>query len=102
MKRVIGKIAIIFVAVYALATAAMYVAMLQGPSVFANTMKHVPWQTMMVLPFKPLWMSARAGHVNVGESAPDFDLKSTDGNSEFRLSALRGQRPVVLVFGSYT
>lgn len=100
--RTLGKILIVAIIVYALATGAMYVAMLQGPGVFANTMKHVPWQTMMILPFKPLWMSARAGHVNMGDAAPDFDLKSVDGNSEYRLSALRGVRPVVLIFGSYT
>ena len=100
--RTVGKIVIVVVVVYAVATGAMYVAMLQGPGVFASTMQHVPWQTMMVLPFKPLWMSARAGRVNVGDAAPDFDLKSVDGNSKYRLSSMRGQRPVVLIFGSYT
>ena len=100
--RLFGTILIAVIIVYALATAGLYAVMLQGPGVFANTMKRLPWQTMMVLPFKPLWMSARAGHVNVGDAAPDFDLKSVDGNSEYKLAALRGQRPVVLIFGSYT
>lgn len=34
--------------------------------------------------------------LNVGDEAPDFELKDTQGNS-VRLSNLRGQ-PVVLVF----
>ena len=102
MKRKIAKIAIAVVLVYGVATAAMYGVMLLGPEPFANTMKHLPWQTMIILPFKPLWMSARAGHVSAGDLAPDFDLKSVDGNSAYHLGAMRGTRPVVLVFGSYT
>jgi hypothetical protein len=37
-----------------------------------------------------------------GEIAPDFNLKSLDGKSETRLAKFRGQKPVVLFFGSYT
>jgi hypothetical protein len=102
MKQRIAKIAITVVLLYGLATSAMYGVMLLGPEPFANTMKHLPWQTMMILPFKPLWMSARAGRVVAGDFAPDFDLKSADGNSAYHLEAMRGARPVVLVFGSYT
>jgi hypothetical protein len=36
------------------------------------------------------------------ESAPDFTLKTNDGKSEITLSRLLGQKPVVLVFGSFT
>jgi len=102
MKKRIAKIAIAVVLLYGSATAAMYGVMLLGPEPFANTMKHLPWQAMMILPFKPLWMSARAGRVGAGDLAPDFDLKSADGNSAYHLRAMRGARPVVLVFGSYT
>jgi peroxiredoxin len=56
----------------------------------------------VALPFKPLWQVARAGNVNVGDMAPDFSLESPDHKSSFRLSSLRGEKPVVLVFGSYT
>lgn len=38
----------------------------------------------------------------VGEMAPTFILKSLDGNSETDLQSFRGQKPVVLFFGSYT
>jgi thiol-disulfide isomerase/thioredoxin len=37
-----------------------------------------------------------------GELAPDFELASPDGQTTVRLSSLRGKRPVVLVFGSFT
>jgi hypothetical protein len=34
--------------------------------------------------------------------APDFTLKSPDGKQAITLSAHRGKRPVVLIFGSFT
>jgi len=37
-----------------------------------------------------------------GEVAPDFVLKSLDGESETKLSDFRSKKPVVLFFGSYT
>lgn len=44
----------------------------------------------------------REGNLKVGDPAPDFTLKTLDGKSEVKLSSHRGQRPVVLIFGSYT
>jgi hypothetical protein len=38
----------------------------------------------------------------VGDLAPDFSLKSLDGESTTELSAFRNNKPVVLIFGSYT
>ncbi|MBK8915370.1 MAG: hypothetical protein IPM64_12360 [Phycisphaerales bacterium] len=38
----------------------------------------------------------------IGDTAPPFKLKSLDGKSEFELTSLRGKRPVLLLFGSYT
>jgi peroxiredoxin len=38
----------------------------------------------------------------VGSEAPNFKLKTADGKSEIELTSLRGKKPVVLVFGSYT
>jgi hypothetical protein len=90
------------VALYAVITAALFTLMLQSPDKFAGTMKYVPWPAFVVLPFKPLWNVARNGHLSVGEMAPDFSLKSPDHKSTFQLSSMRGQKPVVLVFGSYT
>ncbi len=38
----------------------------------------------------------------VGEQPPDFFLKLKGSPERVRLSGFRGQRPVALVFGSYT
>jgi thiol-disulfide isomerase/thioredoxin len=37
-----------------------------------------------------------------GDVAPDFVLHSPDGKQTVKLTELRGQKPVVLIFGSYT
>ena len=38
----------------------------------------------------------------LGESVPDFTLKTNDGKAEVTLSKLIGPKPVVLVFGNFT
>ena len=38
----------------------------------------------------------------VGQTAPDFELKTADGKQTIRLSSFRGNKPVVLIFGSHT
>jgi hypothetical protein len=38
----------------------------------------------------------------LGESAPDFQLKTNDGKAEISLSKLVGPKPVVLIFGNFT
>jgi hypothetical protein len=40
--------------------------------------------------------------LRVGDQAPDFKLKTKDGQREAQLSSFKGQKPVVLVFGSFT
>jgi hypothetical protein len=37
-----------------------------------------------------------------GQLAPDFELHTPDGKSSIRLSSFREQKPVVLIFGSFT
>ena len=56
----------------------------------------------MVIPFKQLWFIARAGHLKVGDPAPDFNLPTPDKKAQVQLSSFRRQKPVVLIFGSYT
>ena len=87
---------------YAAATAALYAAMRQTPETFGRVMSHVPGFAMGVLPFKPLWMSARGGHLQVGDPAPNFVLPVLHGERTVTLSNEYRQKPVVLVFGSYT
>ena len=38
----------------------------------------------------------------VGDMPPDFDLKRMGSEERVRLSTFKGQRPVALIFGSYT
>ena len=38
----------------------------------------------------------------VGDSAPDFELSDINGEHSVRLSDFQGQKPVALVFGSFT
>ncbi|MCS7015215.1 MAG: redoxin domain-containing protein [Gemmatales bacterium] len=63
-----------------------------------------------------LWAQNRPGEVNtppargerkpdtlkVGDLAPDFTLPDPTGKNSITLSAFRGNKPVVLIFGSYT
>ncbi len=44
----------------------------------------------------------RDGNLKVGDTAPDFTLTTQDGKSTVTLSAYRGKKPVVLIFGSLT
>ena len=37
-----------------------------------------------------------------GDIAPDFELADVNGDNPVRLSAFQGQKPVALVFGSFT
>ena len=38
----------------------------------------------------------------LGDLAPDFELFDSNGENPVRLSDFRGQKPVALVFGSFT
>ena len=37
-----------------------------------------------------------------GDIAPDFELSDVNGSNTVTLSQFRGEKPVALVFGSYT
>ena len=101
MRKVFKTALIIFLA-YSLALIGFFIAMSQKPEVFSNIMSRTPNLVFMVFPFKPMWLSARSGTLKVGDQAPDFSLEQYDKKATTHLSALRGRKPVVLVFGSYT
>ena len=98
LAGIIGTIVLLWV----VATGILYAAMTRPPETFGAVMKHVPPVAMAILPFKPLWMSARAGRLEVGDSAPDFTLPALHGDTAITLSEQYRHQPVVLVFGSYT
>jgi len=46
--------------------------------------------------------NAKDAAPKVGDDAPNFKLEMHDGDKVVELSSLKGKKPVVLVFGSYT
>jgi hypothetical protein len=100
--RIVLKIAIGLFAVYLAFVAGAYWLMRQPPVEFATVIGKMPSAIFLVLPFETVWMRARAGTLRAGDQAPDFKLPALDKSAEVELASLRGQKPVVLVFGSYT
>jgi hypothetical protein len=76
--------------------------MTRPPEAFAQFMAKLPVPLYFVFPFETMWTQARSGHLNVGEMAPDFNLEKLDHTAKVSLTSLRMEKPVVLVFGSYT
>jgi hypothetical protein len=101
MRSVLRVLAVLLAA-YLLLSAALFAIMIQPPARFAGIIAKLPAPLFMILPFPPLWSIARAGHVSPGDGAPDFDLQTLDKTARVRLSSFQGQKPVVLIFGSYT
>jgi hypothetical protein len=87
---------------YVLASGVLFVLMGQPPAAAGKSLSYVPGPLFAMLPMEWLWVRARRGPLRVGDAAPDFTLPTLDRKQSVRLSALRGARPVVLVFGSYT
>jgi hypothetical protein len=77
-------------------------AMHQPPEVFGHVMARLPMPAYFVIPFETLWSRARAGHVQVGDGAPSLPLKRLEDKTPLELGSLWSEKPVVLVFGSYT
>ena len=98
MGIVVGGAALL----YGILCVGIYAAMRQPPERFGAVMSKVPMVGMMVLPFRPLWMSARRGSLRNGDPAPDFELPTLDRSRTVKLSAECREKPVVLIFGSYT
>src|SRR2546426_3909199 len=76
------RIAGVAVAFYALLSAGLLAVMYQPPDRFGQIMAKLPRPLFFILPFKPLWYLARAGHVKAGDTAPDF--RSEEHTSELQ------------------
>ena len=79
------------------------------PGRFANIIARIPSSESpggplfeYILPLEPIFKSARAGKLRVGDPAPAFNLKLVHGEDRVQLDSFRGVKPVVLIFGSYT
>lgn len=104
VKRVLLRAFAAIAIVWLLGCAALYQIMRQPPETFGRFMAKLPGPVPFLLfPFETLWLQARAGHLQVGDTAPDFSLTRLDKSATVQLSALTAQgQPVVLIFGSYT
>lgn len=101
-KKRLVQIGASILALYSATLAGFDYAMHQPPETFSRLMMHVGPAPFLLFPFETMWKSARAGHLRVGDAAPDFTLPLLDHSSSVTISSLRGTKPVVLVFGSYT
>ena len=77
-------------------------AMRQPPEVFGHVMARMPMPAYFLFPFETMWFDARKGTLEIGGKAPDFTVKTLDTRMPVRLASLWTDKPVVLVFGSYT
>ncbi len=77
-------------------------AMRQPPEAFGHVMARMPMPAYFLFPFETMWTDARKGTLKVGDSAPDFTVKTLDTRTPVRLASLWAEKPVVLVFGSFT
>ena len=103
MIKWLGRGILLIVAAYLLLAASVTAAMLQPPARFGQIMRYVPAPMVWgLLPGPRIWLWARSGTLTEGQQAPDFTLSTADRKGSVTLSSHRGQRPVVLVFGSYT
>jgi len=94
----------VLAALWVMCCVALYSVMQQSPEQFGRVMAKIPGPVpFLIFPFETLWMRARAGALQVGSPAPDFALTKLEKTAQVQLSALTAQqKPVVLVFGSYT
>ena len=102
-KTVIATLTLLAV-LWLLGCGVLYRIMLRPPEAFAGFMAKLPGPVPFLLfPFETLWMRARSGTLHPGDPAPDFSLTKLDKTAHVQLSTFSAlQRPVVLIFGSYT
>jgi hypothetical protein len=104
VKKAVVATVCVLAALWVICCVALYGVMRQTPEQFGRVMAKIPGPVpFLIFPFETLWMRARAGTLHVGSPAPDFALLKLDKTTQVQLSTLTSQqKPVVLVFGSYT
>lgn len=103
MRKWLVRGVVLLAAIYAMFFGTVLAAMLQPPDRFGAFMRYAPQPAIWAaLPARRMWLWARRGELAEGQPAPDFDLRMLDREMRISLASHRGQRPVVLVFGSYT
>lgn len=94
---------LLLIAIYMSMAGFLAYAVTRPPEQFGQIMKHLPMPVVFgILPGQRMFVWARAGRLATGDPAPDFTLRAHNRSGAVTLSSFRGERPVVLVFGSYT
>ena len=101
-KRWLLRIGGVLVAAWLCFVAYIDWAMHQPPEVFGHVMMHMPMPAYFLFPFETMWTQARFGHLNPGDAAADLTVQALDTKAPVQLGSLWADKPVVLVFGSYT
>ncbi|HXW90604.1 MAG TPA: hypothetical protein VEK33_08655 [Terriglobales bacterium] len=102
-RRVLVRVCAGLLLAYAGFIGFLWWTMHRPPEQFGRVMARMPGPAVFLLaPFETLWTQARAGTLEVGDTAPDFALYKVDKSGPVQLSALTSRQPVVLIFGSYT
>ncbi len=99
--RLAAKIIGLIAAVYVMLLACVMVY-LRTPEGIEKLMANVPRGVVQGFPWRRIYLLAREGSLQVGDPAPDFHLEQRGKSPEVRLSSFENQKPVVLVFGSFT
>jgi len=103
LRKLLAGTLATFAVVYITCGALIWRAMHEPPEDFGRFMSKLPGPVpFLMFPFESMWLRARAGDLQPGDSAPDFSLLKLDESESIQLSELNKQKPVVLVFGSYT
>src|SRR5438445_11166367 len=101
LRRVATALLVLAMCGYATLLFALDRVMHQSPEQFGRFMSKMPIAVFLVALFETMWTRARAGHLNVGDRAPDFSLSTLDTTAHLDLASLRQDQPVVPAFGSY-
>ena len=72
------------------------------PEIMAMMMREGPSQTTLLKGIFSGELGSMCEGPAIGKQAPDFELETEDGKRKIRLADFRGQKPVVLIFGSFT
>ena len=102
LRRFLGVALLLLILGYTALLFAMNRAMHEPPEEFGRFMSKMPPAIFLVAPFETMWTRARAGSLKIGDAAPDFTVSTLDKTEHVTLASIRSDRPVVLVFGSYT
>src|SRR6202030_3987598 len=102
VKRRLAIAAVALVCAWACFVGYIDWAMRQPPEVFGRVMARMPMPAYFLFPFETMWTDARKGTLKPGDTAADLIVQMLEVKQPLALSGLWANRPVVLVFGSYT